>query len=301
MGIDPASNLSGTIELGDNVTLISAFYGKDEFLNRPVFDPAIPGVQEFDTILARHCFCHQEWHPFLRRLVDDSHKDTLVCIEVPYAPDLLARAEFDSIYHEHTSYLTLKSVVAALKGFPFHLHGVLKYGIHGGAVLVMLRHNDSGITPHLSADEMLAEENVTEESWNRFKELADEKIHRLRVLVGGFRNERKIVSIFGASAKSSVMISACGFTRKDIAFITDNSPLKPGRLAPGTDIPVIEEGEMLSQHPDYAICGAWNYRTEVSRQDGKVAVAWRQVHLPDAGWVGGCVSAIPIDRQTNQE
>ena len=192
-----------------------------------------------------------------------SHKNTLVCIEVPYAPDLLSRAEFDSIYQEHTSYLTLKAVVAALKRTPFHIHGVLRYGIHGGAVLIMLRHNDSGITPHLSADEMLADENVTEKSWRAFAEAATEKIHQLKVLVAGYRNAGKIVSVFGASAKSSVMINACGFDRDDIAFVTDNSPLKPGRLVPGTDIPVIEEGEMLSQHPDYAICGAWNYKVEV--------------------------------------
>ena len=252
VGIDPAENLNGTIELGKNVVLFTSFFKSGKILG-----------EKYDTILARHCFCHQEWLPFLTAVEECSHKNTLVAIEVPYAPDLLARAEFDSIYHEHTSYLTLKSVVAALKGFPFHLHGVLKYGIHGGAVLVMLRHNDSGITPHLSADEMLAEEQVSEGTWNLFSTLARQKIELLKGVVADYRAQGKIVSIFGASAKSSVMISACGFTRNDIAFITDNSPLKPGRLAPGTDIPVIEEGEMLSQHPDYAICGAWNYRTEV--------------------------------------
>jgi hypothetical protein len=251
-GIDPASNLKGTIELGNNVEMFNQFFG----------NPVIV-LDKYDTILARHCFCHQEWTPFLAACERSSHKNTLVCIEVPYAPDLLARTEFDSIYHEHTSYLTIKAVAAALKVFPFHLHGVLKYGIHGGAVLVMLRHNDSGVTPHLSADEMLAEENINEGDWKRFSEKSAEKIFYLQDKVKLLKSGGHIVSVFGASAKSSVMINACGFSSKEISFVTDNSPLKPGRLVPGTDIPVIEEGEMLSQHPDYAICGAWNYRTEV--------------------------------------
>ena len=263
VGIDPAANLNGTIELGGNVELITDFFGPE----MTIFDS-----RKFDTILARHCFCHQEWGPFLEACEKKSHKNTLVCIEVPYAPDLLARAEFDSIYSEHTSYLTIKSVAAAIKPFPFHLHGVLRYGIHGGAVLVMLRHNDSGIEPHLSADEMMAEENVTEATWNGFGQRAMEKIRALEVLVDGLHQDDSIVSAFGASAKTSMIINACGFTSKDIAFVSDNSPLKPGRLVPGTDIPVIEEGEMLSHHPDYAICGAWNYRTEVMIKTEK----WRK-------------------------
>ena len=253
-GIDPAANLNGTIELGKNVSIINDFFRLG--INLPM-------KNGYDNILARHCFCHQEWSEFLQVCSVNSHKNTLICIEVPYAPDMLARTEFDSIYSEHTSYLTLKAVVAALNHTPFHIHGVLRYGIHGGAVLIMLRHNDSGITPHLSADEMLADENVTERDWEDFSARAAAKIRKLRDMVSCLNTEGKIVSAFGASAKTSVILNACNFDRRDIAFVTDNSPLKPGRLVPGTDIPVIEEGEMLSQHPNVAICGAWNYRTEV--------------------------------------
>jgi len=154
-------------------------------------------------------------------------------------------------------------VVTLLKDYPFHLHHVIRYGIHGGAVLLMLRHNDSGIQPHLSAEEALSEEHVTVDDWKAFALSAENKIANLRDVVRGLVGKGKIVSAFGASAKASVLINACGFTKKDIAFVTDNSPLKPGRLVPGTDIPVVEEGEMLSLHPDVAVCGAWNYRTEI--------------------------------------
>jgi len=257
VGVDPAENLSPK---SSAISQYVGFFGKEasETVNAMLHDKG-----GYSTIVARHCFCHQEWRPFMDAVVGCSNKKTLVCIEVPYVPDLLRRTEFDSLYQEHTSYLTLKSVVTLLKDYPFHLHHVIRYGIHGGAVLLMLRHNDSGIQPHLSAEEALSEEHVTVDDWKAFALSAENKIANLRDVVRGLVGKGKIVSAFGASAKASVLINACGFTKKDIAFVTDNSPLKPGRLVPGTDIPVVEEGEMLSLHPDVAVCGAWNYRTEI--------------------------------------
>jgi novobiocin biosynthesis protein NovU/D-mycarose 3-C-methyltransferase len=275
LGIDPAKNLNHCIP---GIYQRIGFFDADTVAQDR---HELTGNNGFDGILARHCFCHQEWHPFMEAVMECSHKNTLVCIEVPYAPDLLRRVEFDSIYQEHTSYLTIKSVVALLKHYPFHLHGVLRYGIHGGAVLLMLRHNDSGITPHLSADEMLAEEHVTEHSWRDFGVRARIKIENLKKLVEELRGKGEIVSAFGASAKGSVLINACGFTKDDVAFITDNSPLKPGRLVPGTDIPVIEEGEMLSQHPDYAIMTSWNYEQEILAKMAKWRSRGGKFIIPD--------------------
>lgn len=260
-GIDPANNLAGTLELHPAVNIVTDFFNPKLAANSP----------RFDTIAARHCFCHQEWRPFMEAVTMLAHPKTLVCIEVPYAPDLLRRVEFDSIYHEHTSYFTLHAMKALLKDYPFHIHGVIRYGIHGGAVLVMLRHNDSGITPHLSADEMMAEENVTEQHWRDFGARATEKITRLMGCVSQKKKEGAIISAFGASAKATVLINACMFTDHQISFVTDNSPLKPGRLIPGTQIPIIDESEMLSQHPDYSIMTAWNYESEILCKNEK----WR--------------------------
>jgi len=279
VGIDPAENLfgkqAGVAQLVDFFNDVSA--AKARYL--------LEANDGFHTIIARHCFCHQDWHPFMEAINECSHKNTMVCIEVPYAPDLIRRVEFDSIYSEHTSYLTIKSVVALLKDYPFHLHGALKYGVHGGVVLLMLRHNDSGITPHLSADEMLAEERVTEDTWADFRVRANMKIENLQKMVAELRDDGNIVSAFGASAKGSVIISACGFTKSDIEFVTDNSPLKPGRLMPGTDIPVVDESEMLSLHPDVAICFSWNYRTEILEKMSKYRQRGGKFIFPtEHGW-----------------
>jgi novobiocin biosynthesis protein NovU/D-mycarose 3-C-methyltransferase len=262
VGIDPAENLLS--ESSEGVSQIVGFFDK-EYADTIDFSP--------DTIVARHCFCHQEWRPFMQAVEAFAHQKTLVAIEVPYAPDLLRKCEWDSIYSEHTSYLTLRAVAALLKSYPFHIHGVLRYGVHGGAVLIMLRHNDCGIIPHLSADEMLHGEDVRYGDWNEFWRVANDRIDSLKRLVFDLKiKDGKTISVFGASAKAAMMINACGFTHEQIDFVTDNSPLKPGRLVPGTQIPVIEESEMLSHHPNYAIMSCWNYKSEVMEKTKK----WQQ-------------------------
>lgn len=257
VGIDPAKNLAE--EARKNlVPTICDYFGPDSAgVSRQLLkDPAI--------ILARHVFAHvDDWKEFVEGLEILAGKDTLVCIEVPYAPDMLRRIEFDTTYHEHLSYITLGPIVELLKNTSFRIHRINKYGIHGGAILLMLRHRGYVVPQHLSADEMLAEEHVTEQSWLNFADLAKQKIVALKSLVADLRSQDKVVSAFGASAKATVMINACGFDRRDIAFVTDNSPLKPGKLVPGTDIPVVGEDEMLARHPNYSIMTCWNFRSEV--------------------------------------
>ena len=257
MGIDPAKNLCA-IANENGIDSVCDFFNPRTattvFRNLP--NPSI--------ILARHVFAHvHDWREFVEGLEVMASEETLVCIEVPYAVDMLRRVEFDTTYHEHLAYITLRPIVELLKGTSFHIHRINRYGIHGGALLLMLRHRSWPHHKHLSADEMIAEEAVMEFHWLNFADRAKEKIESLKALVADLRSQNKIVSAFGASAKATVLINACGWTSKDIAFVTDNSPLKPGRLVPGTDIPVIEEGEMLSMHPDYAIMSCWNFKIEV--------------------------------------
>jgi hypothetical protein len=137
-----------------------------------------------------------------------------------------------------------------LRGTAFNLHRIIKYGIHGGSILIMLRHKDSGVRQHLSVDEFLCEDLVKAEHWQQFSLLANQKISRMRDMVKGLvHSEKKRVCGFGASAKA--------------AFVSDNSAFKPGCTIAGTSIPVIEQSEFRAEHPDYACLWAWNFKTEI--------------------------------------
>ncbi len=260
LGIDPAENLCNVAE-ANGINTVCDFFNLGSAKRAVGYfskmkNPAI--------ILARHVLAHvDDWREFIAGLEVLAGPDSMICIEVPYAVDLLHRIEFDSVYHEHLSYVTLRPIVQLLQNTSFRIHRINRYGIHGGAILLMLRRWDYPYASHLSVDEMVAEENVPEATRLWFADRAKEKIESLKSLVKDLRTEGKIVSAFGASAKATVLINACGFTSKDIAFVTDNSPYKPGKLIPGTDIPVVQEDEMLALHPNYAIMTCWNFRVEV--------------------------------------
>lgn len=257
-GIDPAQNLAMEAINRAVPTVVGPF----NKLTARLALANCPGG--FDVILARHVFCHvDDWRGFVDDLAEASHQDTLVGIEVPYVGDLLARGEFDTIYHEHLSYLSLKSVEALLKDSPFRLHRIERFPIHGGAILLLLRRKDSTIQAHPSVASMLSAENITEASWNEFTVKANNNINALKDFVSAARAEGKRVVGFGASAKSTVFVNACKFTRKHLDFITDTTAGKQWRLSPGTDIPIVDEGAILRELPDYAVCFAWNFRDYV--------------------------------------
>lgn len=255
-GIDPAANLAETAKQQLIPTVVGMFNE----------DTAKEATQDgpFDAVLARHVFCHvKDWQDFIRCLALVTHKESLVAIEAPYACDMLERGEFDTIYHEHTSYMTVRAMQALLEHLPFKLHRLQHFPIHGGAMMLLLRREDYGRDPDNSVAYHLKKEKADLETWGRFSQLAHANLAALKGFVASQRAVNKRVVGFGASAKSTVWVNACGFTRKDLEFITDNTPGKQWKLSPGSDIPIVDEGAILRELPDYAVCFAWNFKAEV--------------------------------------
>ncbi len=256
VGIEPAENLAtesskrGFITINDFLTPESAQQAKD-------------ACGKVSFVLARHCFAHvNDWRAFIESLEVLADKDTLIAIEIPWLCSQLENVSFDQIYHEHLSYVTVRSVEALLIPSSLVIHRVIKYPIHGGSILIMLRKTNSGREPHPSVDAFLTQEDITADTWREFAAEAHSQIHKLGLLVRDLRASGKTVCGYGASAKSTVWLAATKFTRKEIAFVTDTTPAKVGTVCPGTDIPVVPPSELLAKMPDYCILWAWNYKDE---------------------------------------
>lgn len=257
-GIDPAENLADIARKSGIPTITGVF-------NACSAQKSVAASRDgFDVILARHVFCHvDDWREFVDCLAIPSHKSTLICIEVPHVKDLLERGEFDTIYHEHLSYLSVRAMRALLADSPFRLQRVVRFDIHGGAILLMLRRKEFAGAVDESVERFERCEDATLPAWEAFTIKAAASVNALESFVKGAKADNKRVAGFGASAKSTVWMNACEFTRKDIAFITDTTPQKLYKLSPGTDIPIVDEGAILRELPDYAICFAWNFRDEI--------------------------------------
>jgi C-methyltransferase C-terminal domain/Methyltransferase domain len=246
VGIDPAQNLKCSCP---------TIHGMFNSHTAEMALEALGGVKP-DVIVARHVFCHvEDWHEFIRNLVKLCHEHTVVAIEVPYVGDLLERNEFDSIYHEHTSYLSVNAMSHLLSNSGLMMYQVHRYSIHGGSICLMIRKGEQKRFDYDVAVDAVA--------WEMFSERAEKNIKDLSELVTGLKIVDKIVAGFGASAKSTVWINACSFNKRHVAFVTDNTPAKIGRMVPGTDIPVVDESRMQEMDVDYMILWAWNYESEI--------------------------------------
>ncbi len=259
LGVDPAINLAKAAEARGIPTV-------------PLqFNPDMVGLLgTFDAIVARHVFCHvDDWQGFIRACETASDDNTLLVIEAPYAGDTLKNCEFDQCYHEHLSFLTLKAMDALLAQTQFQIVSVLHFDIHGGTSALFLRKRGCDFPNQRVVREFIEAENLGLPEWQAFAEKAKHQINDLRSRIleeVGYGNR---VAGLGASAKSTVWINACGFSRKEIAFIADNTPGKQLTVSPGTDIPIVDEGAILRELPDYVVLWAWNYKAEVLEKFAK--------------------------------
>jgi hypothetical protein len=197
----------------------------------------------------------------IKRIVKAEYNGPVYNLEVAEDNSFVtAQGAVHNCYHEHLSYLSLGAVKVLLANSSLRIHRTIHYPIHGGALLVMLRHKDSA---KLQTPDYPVDERVGVQEWTAFAQHAKAQRAALSSLVGQLRTNGYTVAALGASAKSTVWINACGFTEQEIKFIADCTPEKQGCFSPGTNIPVFDEDAVLRELPDYLVCFAWNYRPEI--------------------------------------
>lgn len=250
-GVDPAENLA-VISRTRNVNTYCGLWN-EEMANH------LKETRTYDTIIARHVFAHvDDWRSFVKALEIVSHEQTLVAVEVAYAKDMFEQKSWDQCYHEHLSYVSLKAIEFLLKDTAFYLHRVIRYPIHGGSIVMLWKRKED--QKDSKRDPLLESENITQKDWIQLEADATKSCIDLK---DGLSQIGKTVCGFGASAKSTVWISYCGLTRKQISFICDGTPQKQNRFSPCSDIPIVDEGALLRELPEHCVIFAWNFAREI--------------------------------------
>ena len=273
-GVDPSENLS-QVARESGVQTICGIFCKD------TAELARACVPKCDLIVARHVFGHvDDWRGFVKALDVVSNRDTVIVIEVPWARRLLEHAEFDTVYHEHLNYVTLKSVQALLEESRFKLHRVHEFPVHGGAIAITLRRKDCDVMPDSSVRNFMMSERIDETSWRNFAARSTNTISDLTKKVKKLVKDGKSVAAYGASAKATVWMNACGFTNKEVKFVTDTTPMKQWKCIPGTNIPVVDPGAILREQPDYMLLTAWNFAEEIIAKEADYRKKGGQFIIP---------------------
>jgi len=256
LGVDPATNLC---KLASNRGI--------KTLNKPFSrDTAIDIGKRADVVIARHVFAHVDnWIDFMQGLELVTHENSLVVLEFPYAKDMVENGHWDSIYHEHLSYISLFPLDILLHDTAFTLYNVLHYPVHSGSLVVMLRNKKCDKAVDQSVTDFLSHEPIRENLWHEFSKHAHVTIKRLGDLIRSLSAVGQSVAGYGAPAKATVVINACGWDKSNIRYVTDTTPIKIDTVVPGTDIPVVGDDELLKGQPDYAVMFAHNYAPDIIR------------------------------------
>lgn len=207
--------------------------------------------------------------------------------EFPHLFKLIAENQFDTIYHEHFSYLSLTAVDRIFIANGLQVFDVEEHPTHGGSLRVFAQRRDTGRQPRSRrVDDLLRREAQAGMLNAPYYRDFQVKAERLKNDFVGFlieaRRAGKIVAAYGAAAKGNTLLNFAGIRADLIAFVVDRNPAKQGKYMPGSRIAIVDELRLQTERPDYVVILPWNLKSEVMQQLSYICA-----------WGGKYVTAVP--------
>jgi len=197
--------------------------------------------------------------------------DGVATFEFPHLLRLIAERQFDTIYHEHFSYLSLTAVDAVFNAHGLSIFDVEELPTHGGSLRVFVKRADCRKHTQTSATLRLLEREQAaglrgDAYYSGFQAQVDTiKNDFLKFLIGA-RDDRKTVAAYGAAAKGNTLMNYAGVKSDLVSFVADRNPAKQGKFMPGSRIEICQEDRIREAKPDYVVILPWNLRTEIVDQ-----------------------------------
>lgn len=281
LGIEPAANAARLAE-EKRVPTLGRFFGRET-----ARELAGSG-KKADLLLGNNVLAHvPQLNDFVAGLGMLLKADGVITMEFPHLARLIEFNQFDTIYHEHFSYLSLYTVQKVFERHGLRICDVEELPTHGGSLRIFACHAGSR---RLEVSDQVAhlldrekEQGIDGlELYRGFtRKVEESKRALLEFLIPAKRQGKRVVS-YGAPAKGNTLLNYCGIGRDFLDFTVDRSPLKQGRFLPGTHIPIHAPDRIREARPDYVLILPWNLREEVMSQMAEVR-----------GWGGRFVVAIP--------
>src|SRR3989344_5150638 len=266
LGVDPAENLAKIAEMKGIPTEIRMFDLKNASLIKKKYGPA-------DVICATNVVAHvNNLHNFFEGISHLLSKNGVFVTEFPYLLELIRGTEFDTIYHEHLSYFSLKPWITLVESYGFEIVNVQKLLIHGGSI--RLTHKKEGkrnrIAEHMVKNMISVEEKYgiyIKKTLSAFSYRVDTLKIELMNLLRHLKRKRKKIVGYGAAAKGNILTNYFNIGPKILDYIVDSTPYKQGLFTPGKHIPVYRENRLAIDKPDYALILAWNFADEIIEKE----------------------------------
>jgi hypothetical protein len=264
LGVEPAANVAETARARGITTEV-------QFLGAETGREIAQRHGRADLVAGNNVFAHvpdiRGFAAGLRALVKD---EGTVTLEFPHLLRLIERRQYDTIYHEHFSYLSLLTSSRALETAGLRVTDVEELETHGGSLRVYARPAESAGEPSARVKAVLAAEEAaglhTVEGHEGFAPAVLKiKSDLLEFLLRAAR-EGKTVAGYGAPGKGNTLLNHCGIRSDLLSYTVDRSPVKQGKFLPGTHIPIYAPERLAETRPDYILVLPWNLREEISQQ-----------------------------------
>jgi SAM-dependent methyltransferase len=279
LGIDPAANVArAALEKG--IPTVVRFFGRQT---------AIAIAQEYgqpDLLLGNNVLAHvPDINDFVGGMKLLLKAGGVITMEFPHLQRLMEENQFDTIYHEHFSYLSFGTVRRIFRHHGLELFDVEEIPTHGGSLRIFARHGADETQPVCARVGALIDRERALgfgklETYRHFApRVMETKRTLLEFLIGAKRRGKRIAG-YGAPGKGNTLLNYCGIRQDFLDFTVDRSPHKQGRYTPGTHIPILDPSAIREAKPDYILILPWNLREEIVAEHAYVSEWGGQFVVP---------------------
>jgi len=264
IGIEPTSGTA-------NVARQKGIETLERFFGRSFAKEFVRERRAADLIVANNVLAHvPDINDFVAGMAAALAGEGTITAEFPHLMELVARRQFDTVYHEHFSYFSLHTMRIIFAAHGLRLWDVEQLTTHGGSLRIWAVHDGSQRAETGAVAAMLAMEAhagmKSATYYQGFQTKADEvKNDCLTFLLEQHRAGRKVVG-YGAAAKGNTLLNYAGVKPDLLPYVVDASPYKQGHWLPGSRIPVVNESRLRKDHPDFVLILPWNLRNEITTQ-----------------------------------
>jgi SAM-dependent methyltransferase len=268
LGIEPSANTAAAARQ-KGVESREMFFGRDSAAQL-----ADEGWK-VDLLLGNNVLAHvPDINDFVSGMPAVLKAEGVITLEFPHLLRLMAENQFDTLYHEHYSYLSLTTLVPVFRRAGLRFFDVEHLSTHGGSLRVYAchegaSHRDAGTVERCLHDERAA--GLTDlATYAAFEEKVRETKRTLLSFLIAAKRENRRIAAYGAAAKGNTLLNYCGVGTDFVDYVVDKNPVKQGRLLPGSRIPVLAPEAVFETRPDYLLILPWNIKDEVMQQMAEV-------------------------------
>ena len=265
LGIEPAANVA-KIAQDAGIPTVSRFFGT------ALAKELVERGSRADLLVCNNVVAHvPDLNDFVAGLAIVLAPGGVLSIEVPHLAHVIDKGQFDTIYHEHFSYFSLLCIRRVLESHGLTVFDVEELSTHGGSLRVFARHAGNSALPiEATVAALIARERTAGldslTTYATFSERARALKRDLLEFLIACKRAGQSVAAYGAAAKGNTLLNYCGIRSDFIDFVVDRSPLKQGRLLPGSRIPIHAPEKIADARPDVILILPWNLKDEVAEQ-----------------------------------